>query len=410
MGGPDAAHAHAGWMVPTESEVVSAVTTRHHADRGDSADLGKLVTEPLSLRNGGRDSDQRDNRSGIGLTEGTAHTLQAEQQHAVVVPDDPARPVGRRGRDGGTMPELGDEPLANSLGTAGGGSGMPTVLAYAPEQAATLTAGVSASEGVNPPGRRQEDDVNLIAVESVTGEHTHALTSEGADASEDGTGQGTPIIAVPPWRRGKRAVEPQLDPDHGAVPIEVRNALRGGGATGVGTPGTGVGEDGDPAPTLGTAVTPAVATFRKQRRAADPTDDETWVEGDVANTLNTFDGGDTRATEVVIEPETFTLEPETGQGADLRARETDVSPAVTVTDHARTTDRGVRVTDPADATVRRLTPTECERLQGFPDLWLFDGLELSDSAMYRMLGNAVCVAVSAWTGWRLAAYLRGWRP
>lgn len=51
--------------------------------------------------------------------------------------------------------------------------------------------------------------------------------------------------------------------------------------------------------------------------------------------------------------------------------------------------------------VRRLTPTECERLQGFPDDWTRfadDGSELSDSARYRMLGNAVCVPVAEWVG------------
>lgn len=35
-----------------------------------------------------------------------------------------------------------------------------------------------------------------LVVQSVTGDRTHALTSEGADASEDGTGRGTPIIAA----------------------------------------------------------------------------------------------------------------------------------------------------------------------------------------------------------------------
>lgn len=53
-----------------------------------------------------------------------------------------------------------------------------------------------------------------------------------------------------------------------------------------------------------------------------------------------------------------------------------------------------------DVTVRRLTPLECCRLQGFPDDWL-DGLGLSDSAKYRMLGNAVAVPVAEWIGKRL---------
>ncbi|WP_010177571.1 DNA (cytosine-5-)-methyltransferase [Aquimarina agarilytica] len=49
--------------------------------------------------------------------------------------------------------------------------------------------------------------------------------------------------------------------------------------------------------------------------------------------------------------------------------------------------------------VRRLTPMECERLQGFPDLWTKYGIknnekiELSDSKRYQLIGNAVSVAV-----------------
>jgi len=53
--------------------------------------------------------------------------------------------------------------------------------------------------------------------------------------------------------------------------------------------------------------------------------------------------------------------------------------------------------------VRRLTPTECERLQGFPDGWTAEGADgpQSDSARYRQLGNAVCVNVAEWIGHRI---------
>jgi site-specific DNA-cytosine methylase len=40
--------------------------------------------------------------------------------------------------------------------------------------------------------------------------------------------------------------------------------------------------------------------------------------------------------------------------------------------------------------VRRLTPLECCRLQGFPDWWE-DGVEGSDSARYRMWGNGMAL-------------------
>ncbi len=49
--------------------------------------------------------------------------------------------------------------------------------------------------------------------------------------------------------------------------------------------------------------------------------------------------------------------------------------------------------------VRRLTPLECEKLQGFPPRWTEEGQ--SDSARYRQLGNAVAVPVAKWIGRRL---------
>lgn len=52
--------------------------------------------------------------------------------------------------------------------------------------------------------------------------------------------------------------------------------------------------------------------------------------------------------------------------------------------------------------VRRLTPTECERLQGFPDDWTADQ---SDSVRYRQLGNAVTVNVAHWIAQRIVRIL-----
>lgn len=50
--------------------------------------------------------------------------------------------------------------------------------------------------------------------------------------------------------------------------------------------------------------------------------------------------------------------------------------------------------------VRRLTPLECERLQGFPDGWTAGQ---SDSARYRQLGNAVAIPPVAWIARRIIA-------
>lgn len=58
--------------------------------------------------------------------------------------------------------------------------------------------------------------------------------------------------------------------------------------------------------------------------------------------------------------------------------------------------------------VRRLTPRECERLQGFPDDWTrydHEGTELPDSFRYRAMGNAVAVPVAEWIGRRILEQL-----
>jgi len=53
--------------------------------------------------------------------------------------------------------------------------------------------------------------------------------------------------------------------------------------------------------------------------------------------------------------------------------------------------------------VRRLTPVECCRLQGFPDDWNSEGIDakgkrfsMADAPRYRQLGNAVTVNVANW--------------
>jgi DNA (cytosine-5)-methyltransferase 1 len=59
----------------------------------------------------------------------------------------------------------------------------------------------------------------------------------------------------------------------------------------------------------------------------------------------------------------------------------------------------------AASAVRRLTPVECERLQGFPDGWTavpYRGKPAADGPRYRALGNSMAVPVMAWLGERLA--------
>lgn len=62
--------------------------------------------------------------------------------------------------------------------------------------------------------------------------------------------------------------------------------------------------------------------------------------------------------------------------------------------------------------VRRLTPTECERLQGFPDGWTDIGEWVdskgrthreADSPRYRALGNSICLPYWQWLARRICA-------
>ena len=177
-------------------------------------------------------------------------------------------------------------------------------------------------------------------------------------------------------------------------------------------------------------------------------DHETWVDADHANTLNAFDVGDTRTTHAVVEqastlqggskgsrghrndaegaagghlvPETFSVYPEGGNGADIAAARVERSPSLTkvksergihVT-HALTkaaakgatedgTGRGTPIV-PQRMTVRRLTPVECERLMGWPDEWTApEGVKASDSKRYAACGDGIVAPVAFWIADRI---------
>lgn len=77
-----------------------------------------------------------------------------------------------------------------------------------------------------------------------------------------------------------------------------------------------------------------------------------------------------------------------------------VSPTLSDFDNASETRATVLIA-PSSQRVRRLTPLETERLQGFPDQWT-EGHP--DSSRYRMTGNAVAVPVVEWIIRRLVAH------
>lgn len=106
---------------------------------------------------------------------------------------------------------------------------------------------------------------------------------------------------------------------------------------------------------------------------------ENWAQLEVAPTLTAFDMGDVRATTLAVN---LNQDPVGGP----------ISPALGVE---------FKIGALEDFGVRRLTPIECERLQGFPDNWTLNGAsgkQIADTSRYKMMGNAVCVNVAEWIG------------
>lgn len=183
------------------------------------------------------------------------------------------RRTARTGASEGARDRAGTPRLATSLTAReakGPDSDATTTLIVDP--IGSLTAPASGGWRVGA----DEAAAGQLIVESVTGRRSHALTAEGADASEDGTGRGTPIIAA--------------------------------------------------TLTAGTSSPNVSAPGRRQE------DDINLV--------------------------------------------------------------------PSETTVRRLTPLECERLQGHPDGWTAGQ---SDAQRYKQMGNGVAVPVFEWVAHRLVA-------
>ncbi len=85
------------------------------------------------------------------------------------------------------------------------------------------------------------------------------------------------------------------------------------------------------------------------------------------------------------------------------------NPAVCLTQRGYGSQRnGTYVASDSETKIRRLTPIECERLQGFPDNWTEYGInengeriKMSDAQRYKQMGNAVTTNVIAAVGERL---------
>jgi DNA (cytosine-5)-methyltransferase 1 len=211
----------------------------------------------------------------------------------------------------------------------------------------------------------------------------HSLRADGFDASEDGTGRGTPLI-----------------------PIDLRQASRGGKITNHrshgsgGPPGVGVGNVGDPAFTVserGQAVgfiVNAAESCAKQSHAR---------EAKVARCIDSNGSFASAQGGTVV---AYNVQAQYSEGMGPHARPDPVSKCLD--SHGLNPDcqQGGTVVQPAHSTygVRRLTPREAERLMGLPDdytLVPYRGKLAADGPRYKALGNSFAVPVMRWIGQRI---------
>jgi DNA (cytosine-5)-methyltransferase 1 len=166
--------------------------------------------------------------------------------------------------------------------------------------------------------------------------------------------------------------------------------------------------------------------FTKAKRAQSNIDDETWVDGQVNPTLSLFDQGDTRATTAVVNMQgsksnacvstdgtSFTLNAMHGHDVHAVAFQQNQIGEVrcgnisgTINTNSNASGRNTPMAMQA-MTVRRLTPRECERLQGFTDDWTMipwrgkAADQCPDGPRYKALGNSMAVNCMEWIGERI---------
>lgn len=194
----------------------------------------------------------------------------------------------------------------------------------------------------------------------------HTLRGEGFDASEDGTGRGTPLVPV------------AFDTTQITSAANYSNP-----------------QPGDPChPLAAGAHAPAIAFAHAETM---PTLRAGAPNGGPGHGARSGDSKDEYIVPVAVA----------------------VAPTITASNDPSRSPQSSEVTAQVQAVhgatmqVRRLTPTECERLQGFPDGYTLipwrkkPADACPDGPRYKALGNSWAVPCARWIGRRIDAQLRG---
>lgn len=214
--------------------------------------------------------------------------------------------------------------------------------------AGTLSARTSAGGGLGT-------DFDLAGGLQVT----HTLRATGFDASEDGTGRGTPLVPCRAFGGNNTS---------GPIDVAAARIERGGAGRMDFETETFVAFDCKAGGNTGFSVGDVPGTLRGNGHGGG--------HAAVAVSLRGREGGATAELSGSLMPSL-----RTGGGGGDKA-------------HVLT-----------QSAVRRLTPRECERLMGFPDDYTaitYRGKPAADGPRYKAIGNSMAVPVMRWIGERLA--------
>jgi len=232
-----------------------------------------------------------------------------------------------------------------------------------PEAAGLVASAVAPAITQNPYGDNESREGLLVA---------HSLTANGFDASEDGTGRGPTVCPVPytlaiRGRGDTHNLEWRQDGTANAI------LTPNGGRAGIG---------------VGAIAAPLAIGFGWQNSSS---------QGDsVSDEISpTLDKSKAPAVAHAIQAGALRENPSSGPDG------VGVQEGVAYTLEARAEVQAVQT----EWAVRRLTPVECARLQGFPDDYLsqviHNGKPLADGPMYKGLGNSWPVNSVRWIGRRI---------
>ncbi|MBU9866792.1 DNA cytosine methyltransferase [Rahnella aceris] len=291
---------------------------------------------------------------------------------------------------------------AGGVGTCGADDNQGQAGHLIPHKAYRMTAfgEYADDETASTCKARDWKDATDLAV-CVTGDITHTLQAEGCDASEDGTGRGTPITLAFNWQAGGNTSGTLGANEHvtGALQCNQTPAIAfsskdyGGDATAELSPtlrsgnSSSANQNGGQPPAVVYSLCDASGRDKEQNGRG-------WSDQGVSYTLDTI----------------------TQQGVAVCLQHAQIGRA----DHAGPQGKGyledLAFTQDsradADAVqygmyVRRLMPVECERLQGMPDdhtkiPWRAKPAEqCPDSPRYKAIGNSMAVPCMTWIGERI---------